>query len=74
MQMAGCTLLVMPRLNIISAQCPCTCKFSDVSSSDTAFSCTCACMQEDDVIGVLASKSIAELKPMADRILIKVCV
>lgn len=31
-------------------------------------------MQEDDVIGVLASKSIAELKPMADRILIKVCV
>ena len=29
-------------------------------------------LQEDDVIGVLRSKNIAELKPLGDRVLVKV--
>ena len=31
------------------------------------------CLQEDDVIGVLSSKDISELKPLGDRILIQAC-
>ena len=29
------------------------------------------CLQEDDVIGVLSSKDISQLKPLGDRILIQ---